>query len=50
MHREQGACAAVHEARLRIGVRTRLDGVRDTFTHHFKDEVAMTEAEDRKAG
>ena len=42
--------SALHEARLRIGVRTRLDGVRDTFTHHYADNVAMTEGEERKAG
>ncbi len=38
----------LHEARLRIGVRTRLDGVRDTFTHHHDNTVEM--GEERKAG
>ncbi len=40
---------ALHEARLRIGVRTRLEGPHDTWAHHDNSIIAET-AEDRRVG
>ena len=39
---------ALHEARLRIGVRTRLEGPHDTFVYHDNKTVAEA-AEERRA-